>query len=133
MNLEAAAAYMIHLLRSGSTAGHGVHSPFMFRFITEVLGGSTDKAITREVENMRREMLADTRVIRVRDLGAGSAMMKGEERSIRRIASAAPLPARAAALLARVAGNLDMISERERRAVIYARITKGSGFSEWYG
>ncbi|MEZ4998696.1 MAG: hypothetical protein R2758_14940 [Bacteroidales bacterium] len=77
MILEAAAAYMMHLLRSGSTAGHGVHSPFMFRFITEVLGGSTDKAITREVENLRREMLADTRVIRVRDLGAGSAVMKG--------------------------------------------------------
>ncbi|TNF41183.1 MAG: hypothetical protein EP313_03200 [Bacteroidetes bacterium] len=128
MILEAAAAYMMHLLRSGSTAGHGVHSPFMFRFITEVLGGSTDKAITREVENLRREMLADTRVIRVRDLGAGSAVMKGEERSIRRIVSAAALPARDAALLARVAGNLDMISEREMRAVVLPGSHSGEGF-----
>ena len=128
MILEAAAAYMMHLLRSGSTAGHGVHSPFMFRFITEVLGGSTDKAITREVENLRREMLADTRVIRVRDLGAGSAVMKGEERSIRRIVSAAALPVRDAALLARVAGNLDMISEREMRAVVLPGSHRGEGF-----
>lgn len=113
MNLHAAAAYMIHMLKARSTAGHGVHSPFMYRFITEVLGGRTDRVVTREVESLRRKMLSDTRMIRVRDLGAGSAVMRGEERRISRIASVAALPARDVALLTRVAGNLDMIRIRE--------------------
>jgi len=76
MNLHAAAAYARHLLTARSTAGHGVHSPFMFSFITEVIGGRSDRAIQREVEGLRREMLADRRVVMVRDLGAGSVVMR---------------------------------------------------------
>ena len=77
MNLHAAAAYARHLLTARSTAGHGVHSPFMFSFITEVIGGKSDPSIMKEVESLRREMLADRRVITVRDLGAGSAVIRG--------------------------------------------------------
>ncbi|MBK7731676.1 MAG: hypothetical protein IPI37_02590 [Bacteroidales bacterium] len=47
MNLHAASAYILHLLTARSTAGHGVHSPWMFRFITEVIGGRGDNAIMR--------------------------------------------------------------------------------------
>ncbi len=135
MNLHATAAYMIHMLRSRSTAGHGVHSPFMFRFITEVLGGRTDREITREIESLRRDMLSDTRMIRVLDLGAGSAVMRGEERTIRKIASAAALPARDAALLARIAGSLDMIRIRERGGGMPAdpRMEKGWQHPQEYG
>lgn len=128
MNLHAAAAYMLHLLRSRSTEGHGVHSPFMFRFITEVLGGRTAMETAREVESLRKEMLSDTREVRVSDLGAGSAVMRGEERSIRRIASAAALPARDAALLARIAGSLDMIRMRERGEGMPADPRMGKGW-----
>ena len=109
MNLHAAAAYATHLLKARSTAGHGVHSPFMFRFITEVIGGRNDRAIQREVEGLRREMLADRREVRVRDLGAGSVVMGKGERSVRKIAFAAAVPKRETALLARIAGSLDKI------------------------
>ncbi len=161
MNLHAAAAYARHMLTARSSAGHGVHSPFMFSFITGVVGGRIDRAIQKEVESLRREMLADRRVVQVRDLGAGSVVMKerrksarqdrsvrhdghdrlrggsrgvGErssqdeepdnggfpgdpqdalmqvrERKVRDIASAAAVPKREAALLARIAGSLDKI------------------------
>ncbi len=109
MNLHAAAAYATHLLKARSTAGHGVHSPFMFRFITEVMGGRNDRAIQREVEGLRREMLVDRREVRVRDLGAGSVVMGKGERSVRKIAFAAAVPKRETALLARIAGSLDKI------------------------
>jgi len=166
MNLHAAAAYARHLLTARSTAGHGVHSPFMFSFITEVIGSRGDPAILKEVEGLRREMLADRRVVMVRDLGAGSVLIKeraksewqnvsgsdgnhdrlrggsrgaGErssreeepdnggytgflqnsriqvrERRIRDIAAAAAVSKREAAMLARIAGSLDMILPHER-------------------
>ena len=109
MNLHAAAAYATHLLKARSTAGHGVHSPFMFRFITEVMGGRNDRTIITEVESLRREMLVDRREVRVRDLGAGSVVMGKGERSVRKIAFAAAVPKRETALLARIAGSLDKI------------------------
>ncbi len=112
MNIHEAAAYAAHLLTSRSTAGHGVHSPLMFRFITEVIGGRADRHIIDEVRRLRREMLSDSRVVRVTDLGAGSSVMQGRERSIRQIASVAALPAREVALLARIAASLDRILER---------------------
>lgn len=109
MNLHAAAAYATHLLKARSTAGHGVHSPFMFRFITEVIGGRSDRSIIREVESLRKEMVSDRRVVQVRDLGAGSVVMGKGERSVRKIAFVAAVPKREAALLARIAGSLDKI------------------------
>ena len=113
MNLHAAGAYVLHLLKSRGTAGHGLHSPFMFSFVTEVIGGRRDSHICDEIENLRHEMMAERRRVRVHDLGAGSAVIRGEERSVRQIASTAALPARNAALLARIAGNLDHILSRD--------------------
>ncbi|MDD3736519.1 MAG: class I SAM-dependent methyltransferase [Bacteroidales bacterium] len=113
MNLHAAGAYVLHLLKSRGRAGHGVHSPFMFSFVTEVIGGRRERDICEKVESLRREMMADWRRVKVRDLGAGSAVIRGEERSVRQIASTAALPARNAALLARIAGNLDHILSRD--------------------
>jgi len=101
----------MHLLTARSTAGHGVHSPFMFSFITEVIGGRSDRAVMKEVESLRREMLSDRRLVQVRDLGAGSVVMSGTERRIRDIAATAAVPKREAALLARIAGNLENIKE----------------------
>lgn len=112
MNIHAAAAYVAHLLTARSTAGHGVHSPLMYSFITEVIGGRTDAHIMNEISNLRREMLSDSRVVRVTDLGAGSSVMQHRERSIRQIARIAALPSREAALLMRIAASLDRIMGR---------------------
>lgn len=112
MNIHAAAAYATHFLTARSTAGHGVHSPLMFRFITEVIGGKTDKEILEEVSSLRKEMLSDRRVIRVTDLGAGSSVTGSDERRISSIASVAALPAREAGLLSRMAASLDSILVR---------------------
>ncbi len=131
MNLHAAAVYAMHLLTARSTAGHGVHSPFMFSFITEVIGGRSDRAVMKEVESLRREMLSDRRLVRVRDLGAGSAVMSGAERRIRDIAVTAAVPKREAALLARIAGSL----EKEKRGEPGGgyRPGKQAGFSQQPG
>lgn len=129
MNLYPATAFIRHLLTSRSAAGHGVHSPFVFDFLTEVVRGKGDANIIHEVEMLRHEMLADRRTVRVTDLGAGSAMRLGEERSISEIASSAALPARQLGLLVRVAHW----EERTRSKATQSRESgraKGAGLCE---
>jgi predicted O-methyltransferase YrrM len=102
MNLYHPVASVRHLLISQSTAGHGVHSPFIYDFLTSVIRNKTGDHIVRHVELLRNEMLADNRSIIVTDLGAGSLRMKGAERKVRDIARSAALPVKQAALLARM-------------------------------
>lgn len=103
MNLYHATAFLRHLLTARSSAGHGVHSPFVFDFLTHVVRGKSDADIIVEVESLRQEMLADRRTVRVTDLGAGPARGLGEERSISGITSATALPRRQVELLVRIA------------------------------
>jgi len=103
MNLYPAAAYLRHLLSARSTAGHGVHSPYVFDFLTKVVRNKTDAKIASQVESLRRAMLSDKRIIMVTDLGAGSVTKAGgERRRVAEIARTAALPAREAGLLARM-------------------------------
>ena len=117
MNLYPAKAFLRHLLTARSTAGHGVHSPFVFDFLTGVVRGKGDPKIMGEVERLRMEMLVDRRTVRVTDLGAGSAVHKGEERRVSEIAATAALPARQAALLSRIAGSLRGMTVRGENAL----------------
>ena len=101
MNLYPAASYLRHLFTARSSAGYGVHSPFMFEFLGEVIRGKTDLNIFRSVEALRREMLDDKRVISITDMGTGPSGKKRPARMISEIAATAALPAREAGLLAR--------------------------------
>jgi predicted O-methyltransferase YrrM len=117
MNLYHPFATVRHLLIAQSTAGHGVHSPFIYDFLTTVIRNKTDDHIVRHVERLRSEMLADDRIISITDLGAGSLRMKGAERKVRDIARAAALPLKQAALLARmVQGSWDRVQGDRLRA-----------------
>jgi precorrin-6B methylase 2 len=102
MNIYPAAAYLRHLLAARSTAGHGVHSPFVYDFLTKVVRNKTDNKIVSQVEGLRREMLSDKRRIMVTDLGAGSVTKAGGERRVAEIAGSAALPARETGLLVRM-------------------------------
>lgn len=106
MNLYPATAFIRHLLSARSAAGYGVHSPFVFDFLTNVVRGTSDGHVIREVERLRQEMLSDRRTLRITDLGTGSSGRSGQERSICEIASTAPLPARQASLLSRIAASM---------------------------
>ena len=106
MNLYQAASYLRHLLTARSTAGYGVHSPFMFDFLGEVIRAKTDPDIIKSVERLRREMLDDKRVISITDLGAGPSGKKRPVRKISEIAATAALPVREAGLLARTVKEL---------------------------
>jgi predicted O-methyltransferase YrrM len=65
----------IHYYRTASNGkGHGIHSPFVFDFIVKVLNEKTRFPEYDVVEKLRRELQLDATLLKVEDLGAGSAM-----------------------------------------------------------
>ncbi|MBE0679152.1 MAG: class I SAM-dependent methyltransferase [Bacteroidales bacterium] len=130
MNLYHATAFIRHLLTSRSAAGHGVHSPFVFDFLTDVVRGNNDANLISNVERLRQEMLADSRNVRVTDLGAGSARRLGEERGISDIASMTALPPKQVRLLARMAHDPRCTrSQATQSRVAGGQRTQGEGLS----
>ena len=102
MNLYPAASYLRHLFTARSTAGYGVHSPFMFDFLVKVVRGKSDPSIMKSVEGLRREMLRDDSIIDMLDLGTGV----DRPRKIRDIAGRDSLPLRYISLLARMVSSM---------------------------
>ena len=82
--------------------GHGMHSPFVFEFITKILN---DKSVYREygkTETLRDQLLTDDTILEVEDLGAGSSVTKKNRRSISTIAKNAAKPKKFGQLLFRM-------------------------------
>lgn len=81
--------YLQYLKRASNGKGHGIHSPFVFSFIKEVLNDREPYACYPQIEVLRRVLLNDDRVIQVEDFGAGSRVNPTNERKIADIASSA--------------------------------------------
>lgn len=77
--------FLKHRLLSKSTAGHGVHSPFVYELVTTVLPDQKNSEFN-QIETVRLQLLKDQREIEITDLGAGSQVMKSNKRSIKDIA-----------------------------------------------
>ncbi len=109
MNPFSLYSYTRHLVTARGTEGYGIHSPYMYHFITRVLGGRSNERVMKEVRSLRREMLSEREEVTVRDLGYGSACMRKPERRVATIARVAALPDREAGIIAAVAENLDTL------------------------
>jgi predicted O-methyltransferase YrrM len=75
-------------LREAKTR-HGVHSPFVYRLMEEVLTSKKRFYAFEALEVVRRAMKNDMRVIDIKDLGAGSKKHSSFKRSVRSIANSA--------------------------------------------
>ena len=75
--------YLLYYLTASNGKGHGIHSPFIFRFVQEVLNDRKEYYGYNEIEEMRDRMKVDDTVITVEDLGAGSGSTKKKNRRIR--------------------------------------------------
>lgn len=88
---------------SKSYTKYDVHSPFLFDLITQVFDDKTKYPDYLKVEQLKKELLQDHRMIEVTDLGAGSRVDNNNSRSISRIAKNASKPKRIGRLLFRLA------------------------------
>src|SRR4030095_8397319 len=94
--------YLSFYLRASNKRGHGIHSPFVFEFITKVLNDKTVYPEYEIVEKLRGILLRDETVLSVDDFGAGSAKDKTAERTVASIAANAAKPPRFGQLLYRM-------------------------------
>jgi predicted O-methyltransferase YrrM len=101
--LRLAQKYLRYYLTADNGKGHGIHSPFVFDFITKVLNDRTRYPAYDAIEELRRRLRTDDTPLEVQDLGAGSAYESTRTRSIADIARRAAKSPRLGQLLYRVA------------------------------
>jgi predicted O-methyltransferase YrrM len=79
---ELAVKYLNYAMRASNGKGHGIHSPFVYEFVSEVLNDSRCFYPYAAIEKIRSELEKDQRVIPVEDLGGGSSGKEAPEKKI---------------------------------------------------
>jgi len=97
-------AYLKFLLKS--TNQHGVHSPFVFKLLTECFYKKESKPGFKKVLAFREALLKDHQVISVTDFGAGSRVFSSERRKVSAIAKNAGTSKKRALLLNKLTSYL---------------------------
>lgn len=95
--------YAAHYLQSNSR--HGVHSPFVYNLVDQVIYDYSVKGYEEEIENQRAILKKDNRLIQLNDVGVGSLVKCEKQKAVKELASHALKPARVAKLIARLAAN----------------------------
>ncbi|TAE15940.1 MAG: class I SAM-dependent methyltransferase [Bacteroidetes bacterium] len=83
---ELALKYIQYYITAQNGKGHGVHSPFVFEFIQQVLNTKPPRAICEKIEEQRQQLLLNTQLLTIEDMGAGSAFSSHKTRSVKSIA-----------------------------------------------
>ena len=101
--LQLATRYFNYYLTASNGRGHGVHSPFVYQLVREVLMDRSPIEAAGAIEARRKQLLSDQRVLEVTDFGAGSGHLKTKQRKVKDIAATSLKPAKYARLLHRLA------------------------------
>ena len=80
-----------------------MHSPFVFDFILNVLNNKGNYKAPAEIEQLRKQLLSDKRIIEIEDFGAGSRIKSSKQRSVGQIAKSALKSKKLAQVLFRLA------------------------------
>jgi predicted O-methyltransferase YrrM len=94
--------YLRYLYKGSNGKGHGVHSPFVYDFIREVLNKNVNGEWHNEIEKYRSKLLSNTTEITFTDLGAGSIEGIHKTKQIAQIAKTALKPKKYSKLLYRI-------------------------------
>jgi len=99
---QLAIKYLKYYASASNGRGHGMHSPFVFEFITKILNDKIVYAEYAQVEGLRKQLLKDNTIVNVEDFGAGSVVSKTNQRTIVSIAKNAAKSKKFAQLLFRM-------------------------------
>ncbi len=94
--------YIRYYLTASNGKGHGVHSPFVYAFISQVLNDDRNFYAYSGIEIQRELLLHDKGSLLVDDFGAGSRVRKQSVRRIKDIASSSLKPRKFGQLLFRI-------------------------------
>lgn len=103
-NIRFVTDYLLHRLKAKTR--HGIHSPFIYKLVDEVIYDHQPKKVYGEIEHTRKKLLADDRLITVTDLGAGSHLNNNKQKKVSAIAANALKAPKLAQLLHRLVAYL---------------------------
>ncbi len=102
-SFQLAQKYLHYFISASNSRGHGIHSPFVYDFVKNVLLDHTEYPEYQQVELYRKQLLADKTLVEVTDFGAGSAIGNTRYRTIREITAHAAKRKKFSQLLFRMA------------------------------
>lgn len=100
--LQLALRYGKYRLSAYNGRGHGMHSPFVYALIRDVLNDREKYPAYTRVEQLRKQLLQNQEMLPVTDFGAGSVTGTHPQRSIASIARHAAKPRKYGQLLYRL-------------------------------
>lgn len=103
-NFQLAKSFIKHRLTAKTR--HGIHSPFTYRLIDNVIYDAKPRKVFPMIENLRKDLLKDERTITITDLGAGSHVNNNKQKQVKQIAANALKPAKIAQLIYRIVNDL---------------------------
>ncbi len=99
---QLAKKYIQYYLTASNGKGHGIHSPFVFEFITKALNDNRTYYSYQTIEALRKQLKQDETVLTIDDFGAGSSFDLNKKRKISSIAKSALKSKKLAQLLFRI-------------------------------
>lgn len=100
--VQLAFKFFRYFLFASNGKGHGIHSPFVFEFVTKVLNDRRQFYAYNANEQVRNKMLGNNEVITIEDFGAGSVSGSSSQRKVSAIARSSLKPAKYSRLLFRI-------------------------------
>ncbi|MHA4810557.1 O-methyltransferase [Flavitalea flava] len=95
--------FLRYYITASNGKGHGIHSPFVFDFIINVLNDAKAYPAYARVESLRKELKKDPLLLEIEDMGAGSALQATRHRTVANLARHAAKPQKLGQLLYRIA------------------------------
>ncbi len=102
-SFQLAKKFVQYYFNSKNGKGHGIHSPFVFDFVKNVLNDKKKYACYGLMEPLRKELLKNNSIIEIEDFGAGSAVIPFKKRKVSAIAASSLKNKKFAQLLFRIA------------------------------
>jgi predicted O-methyltransferase YrrM len=99
---QLARKYLQYYLTASNGKGHGIHSPFVFDLLKNVLRDKKEDDWYTIIETARKKLLEQKAEIEVSDLGAGSSVIKTKKRAVSDIAGSSLKPKKFSQLLYRM-------------------------------
>lgn len=94
--------YLKYYLTASNGKGHGMHSPFVFDFITKVLNDDRQFYAFASIESLRQLLLLNQKELVIEDFGAGSRVKKEKRRKVSDVAKSSLKPKKFGQLLFRI-------------------------------
>ncbi|MEP6583975.1 MAG: class I SAM-dependent methyltransferase [Ginsengibacter sp.] len=102
-SFQLAKKFIQYYFKSGNGKGHGIHSPFVFDFVKNILNDNKHYDSYKSIERLRKHLLNDNTIITVEDFGAGSAVIPYRDRKVSAIAASSLKKKKFGQLLFRIA------------------------------